>query len=53
MALCVFPSLLNEIGFWDHVGEACGGKHRDHIRKKEFGVKVLGKVRCHFQSSLG
>jgi hypothetical protein len=44
----VFPSLLDEIGFWDHVGEACGRKHGDHIQKEEFGMKMLRKINCHF-----
>jgi hypothetical protein len=49
----VIPSLLNEFGFWHHVGEACGWKHRDHIQEKELCVKMLSKIRGHFQSRLG
>ena len=49
MAPRVFPSLLDEIGSWDHFGEARSGKHRDHIQEKEFvagleGAAVVGGV---------
>jgi hypothetical protein len=53
MALCVCSRFLNECGFGDQIRESCGGKHRDHVHKEEFGIKVLGKISCHLQSRLG
>jgi hypothetical protein len=53
MMLSKSPRLLNEFSFWNQVWDCRRGEKWDHINEMEFGVKVVGKIGCHFQSRLG
>jgi hypothetical protein len=52
MLLCKGSRFPHEFSFWNQIRESCSWEKWDDIYKIEFGMKVMSKVRCHFQGRL-